>query len=1067
MIARKIPDTVYLKAIEGKKPFTFENSKMDSSGSSPLRDESDIDAQLSHEQERASMFETIESLKKELSVVKSQFEQSLAINKKVESVHLKNQKLHELLRSVQSERDDVLRRLEISLRSAEELKAKLNDEKLSSAQQHSNDVSEKEKEINRIKKECNENVSVLEEKLKVLTQQNEKQDVKAKMLVSKAERLLANAKEYFQKNFEDIDSLTDFLGQPQMQTAESNALERDMNLEMLKKKNKCDRKKMKQAKRACVRLSNEVESLRKKLDGAVMKNQLLSSSFETQIQQIKEDGLRNNENNEQKIKQMSDQIYRLKNENQRLKCLMNDFQDEKGYGNENQQYQLLQKQLEDMRKQMNKTSNFGDQISKKQENLSQIELIGLKEEAESLARANSELSKKLQNLEKKCNNLSSTVKELENTNTKIMLERENAKNELSALQLIHAESLKEISSLRDSLHGQCGTSEAMKTEKKTIKSLKEKLQDSEKKINDLTAQLNEMQVEREANRHIKCTLETKTKTQKLELEEAHQKISNLNDEITDLKQQLKSENESGSSIDEIIPPYAWRYNDFDPALTKQIEKIIFNPLLQPASKISHIYKIIHQFYTEKLHNRDETEKSLVSEISEMKNKFNKFLIDVSIILTSNAVTINDFMAKHGEERILNILSNLIKTHEELKRRESYFSTVIINLENTFPEFVVPVNNPNINYNFAQAVDYSLMISSIRAKIDNLSSRMKSKTKKQRQMKSLLNAMRNSVEKEINDLKDELENQTAISISLEGKCNALSETNKNLKHELETTKTSLNNLRQERSENDKSFQNDFEQILKDTRSKLASEEEALRIKVQQLMLENDCKTKQIETQNSIVEKLRISLKQCQTDLNERDSKIISLTNERDTLMGKAEEKCNLQKKQLVETYEKAVAAIKQQCDNHRIDLEKVSKQLIDSEQKNKQTKNSLIALKREKMKLEGELKIAVDQAYRERQICDADNKNKVMSLEASYEHRLQEYKNKWENEKRRIFSFTVDQFRQYFNPSEPMNERNFRSLLGKIKKELDKLTESDSIIRRLVGANPKQPTDEAVSQIVLS
>ena len=111
------------------------------------RDESDIETQLMAEQDNSNLQENIEKLQKELSICRAQFEQATAINKKIENIHNKNQKLTAAVRNLQSEKDELTRRLEISMRANDDLESKLNEERLMSSQQCARETAEKEREM--------------------------------------------------------------------------------------------------------------------------------------------------------------------------------------------------------------------------------------------------------------------------------------------------------------------------------------------------------------------------------------------------------------------------------------------------------------------------------------------------------------------------------------------------------------------------------------------------------------------------------------------------------------------------------------------------------------------------------------------------------------------------------------------------------------------------------------------------------------------------------------------------------------------------------------------------------
>ena len=105
--------------------------------------------------------------------------------------------------------------------------------------------------------------------------------------------------------------------------------------------------------------------------------------------------------------------------------------------------------------------------------------------------------------------------------------------------------------------------------------------------------------------------------------------------------------------------------------------------------------------------------------------------------------------------------------------------------------------------------------------------------------------------------------------------------------------------------------------------------------------------------------------------------------------------------------------------------------------------------------------------REIKIQQVTTQNQIATIENKYSQQVEDTKAKCESDKLRIFSYAADEFKRYYNQCESIDERSYRSLITRVRKELDRLTESDSMIRRMANAVPKQSTDEAVSKMLMS
>ena len=67
----------------------------------------------------------------------------------------------------------------------------------------------------------------------------------------------------------------------------------------------------------------------------------------------------------------------------------------------------------------------------------------------------------------------------------------------------------------------------------------------------------------------------------------------------------------------------------------------------------------------------------------------------------------------------------------------------------------------------------------------------------------------------------------------------------------------------------------------------------------------------------------------------------------------------------------------------------------------------------------------------------------------------------------ILSYAASELNSLFSSDQTINERTYRALISKAREELERLSKSDSSIRRITKASDKQTTEDAVMQLVLS
>jgi chromosome segregation ATPase len=177
-------------------------------------DDSDTEAQLIAEQETQTLQLLTENLQKENTLLRAQFQQAVGIANEMEELHQKNQKLSSAVRSLEAEKSDLARRLEIALRANEELAVQLSDERQLNAQQQTEQAHAREHHIASLAQEFRAKTEALELRLRGAEEAAEKLELKNKTYVSRLHHLAHNASLYFGTKFADVDAVADFLARP-------------------------------------------------------------------------------------------------------------------------------------------------------------------------------------------------------------------------------------------------------------------------------------------------------------------------------------------------------------------------------------------------------------------------------------------------------------------------------------------------------------------------------------------------------------------------------------------------------------------------------------------------------------------------------------------------------------------------------------------------------------------------------------------------------------------------------------------------------------------------------------
>lgn len=1027
---------------------SYESERSLSKATTP--DESDIETQLFNEQEGSKLAEEKEKLQKEIDVIRVQFDQAMQVTKNMDAIHHKNQKLVKALRAIQSENDELQRKLEISQSANDEITSKFNEEKIAFSQQRQHDAAEREKELSKTKKDYEKKIEELQNALEELTAGKEKSDLQNKMLRCKIDRLLNSSSHFFCLTIPDIDALIELISNsssippappPQAEQQPINFVNNDHpvinnfdeKILLFQKKFKINRQKLKQAKKQNISFQSEINLLKREISDKEKKQNSITQEYEAKIKHIKEDYTMKLTDSSEQNKKLIEKVNSLKAEMQNLKSELKEFR--------------LQKIAQESISVENQ--EFAKQTVNNQKDANTNHLAGYNEEIESLKMSNSEITQKLQETTEKNNQLLSRIKDLESENNRFEIESENYKNKFDALQTAHSQTLLEVETLRQTLHSKPDP-KPHREEHKLARRMKLQNDRLEQTIKTLNAQIHDLSVENEGLKRNENNLHNQLQSIKDDLEESQQRNSSLSDELNDTKQQLHDK--PVLTADDIIPPYAWSFSEFDKDLTTAIQKIVLNPLLQPASKLNTIYKTINKHFTALLNQKDTKEAELDKEFQSLKETFNQFIVELCIVLQVPSMPKEEFTFSNASQIVIQKIKDIIQLYENEKRKNAQISLFI--------------DHFTAEFGHTDPVDLHAQVNSIRSALDSQSKNIKIRSKQCRALRKVLRTVKQSTSDEIANLNVDLSDLTTVNDQLKAKINDLSLKNSQLKRELQISKNRIRELQTASDEKEQSLREELENEIQESKVKYTTATDELQGQIKRLIADKDKSAEIVENNEKSIVRLKNVIEQDRKTISEKNDRLKELQLLKDNEIEKLQAKSKAEKEQIISSYEKAVSEIKRQCDEHRSDLEKVSQELALSLKKRDEAKIAIIQLKREKLKLESKIQSMDDQMKREKQLAEASAKTQIIASEENLNQKMIEAKNKWENEKRRIFSYAQEEFRSYYDKSDTMDERSFKNFLGRIKKELERLTDSDSIIRRLVCAEPRQTTDDAVAQFIM-
>lgn len=1006
--------------------------------------ESITDAQILAESRGDQLQEENASLQKQLNIIRAQFASAVELNEKMTEVHQENDKLKLQLREMENQKQDLMHRLEISAQALKEANQRLTEEKSNNALQRENDLVSLQKELSKAKKNYKSQLETLCAQVTQLKEEKEQDEIVQKTLVSRIDKLLSASKTHFKREFSCFEELLSYLETeplcPKPVTVPAPVLEpliKDLN-------------EHEPVNRV---LQRKYRSLRANFRDLIEKNKYLEeqkAKIQSQIAEAKDQQERIKNTYESKMKSLVDEhsseTYELKRKNSTLESKNNFLKAELDRLKNDRSVSLNTlpvvvqppaPQPKIQEKKVTICQPKGQDIDVVQEQLT-TRVAELTKELDSATRKNIDLSEQLKSADSRINELLATI--------------DKRYNEFNALQTIHNETEQEVEILRKALHNKGDTNDkkAELARRKEVQKQKAHVLNLEKTVETLKQQNYEYQLEREKNNR-------NSDNQRMQINSLNNEISDLKDmnrklngDITELQDKLLKK--KSPQEDEIVPRSCLNYIEFDQDLQSRIDRIILSPSLSLASRISSILRTIYKFYEKKLSVRENVIDENCQSNQRLQEYINDFIVNLSISLSDKPLNYEEFIQNDNGKKLVVAAQGLRTNNVELRRQVDHFKSIV-----------------DAFYQSFGVTDQCLIVNQIyklKEEISNKEEALEYAHVKIKSLKNNLNESQRKLSEEVASHEEDNTNNTALINDLREQNLNLTSDNKYLRDSLSQTKEQLLLCENSLDELNQQMVNESNDLKSQHQQHIAQIEAAHNDELNKLNaeLENSMQTvKDLENQLTRTKKAMALQK---TAINDRDTTIERLKMELDQETDNLNTKHEVEKKQLTDSYEKAIADIVAQCNTHRNDVQKITADCAKLEKKLKDAKQSLLKTKRERARLERDLKAAEDSFHREHMLVESSQKSAQLALEGYYNTRISELKSKFEEEKRRMISHVASEFSQFFNASEVIDERSFRNLLSSIKEELEELHRADTAIRRMVNASGRQTTDDAVAQVLM-
>jgi chromosome segregation ATPase len=419
---------------------------------------------------------------------------------------------------------------------------------------------------------------------------------------------------------------------------------------------------------------------------------------------------------------------------------------------------------------------------------------------------------------------------------------------------------------------------------------------------------------------------------------------------------------------------------------------------------------------------------------------NRFLVDVSIALYDKPITFEAFFAQNCGSVIVEGISELKRSREESEIRCDYLENALAQLSELFSES-------------SEGEDPLMVVDKVKEVVIYQKRIMDKRAKKLKSIQSLVGSVRQEVENRIRAFDSEEFRLNRKVLELE---EALAESKEKL--HTETTR----NLRE------------FE-----SSASLQHEEALAAMTAEHNRTVNALKA-ELQTAQKNADSLRAELSECESRLDRHrqllQAQKASAARQEEVmeglrkLLGETEAKAKARfddaKAQLSSTFQNTIDELRNQGEALRADIQRISAALSESEATIVQLKGQCAQWQKEKRRAEGEMRLMDEQLDREKRLCEATLRTRILALESQLSNQLEDAKRVYEAKQRNLFRFVAEAFHGFYNPSESIDEKSFRAVIGQTKRELEKMSLAEQQVRRLLGIGEGRPIQDALAQYLM-
>lgn len=996
------------------------------------------------EMNKQQLKELNSELAKENALLRSQFEEAVEVTAQLQDLHTKNQELVTQIRNLQAEKDDLDHRLEISLATNKELTKRLNDEKKNRSQQNDTNINAMNNEIERVKEQSKAQLDSVLEELEKMKSVHEKDVLQQKTIVGRIDRTLQSSERYFQTKFSTIDDLIEFFEHPSQQSKNGqNAGDSvpklvkplgamNNNTEYLEKKVKHLKAKLRSAENDKTELQEELQRTQRESHTFKLNTQQQISDLQSQMNSLTEDYQANDKQKVQKIATLESQVESLKSDLSKARSQFDpNFISIRSSQASTASQQPSASNNPNLPKPLKK-ANKPEDIERIQKLQGQVD----------------DLNEKIKFQDKKKLDMEQKLREAENEIHAQKQQIEKMKTENNTLNSLNESSKAEIETLRSALHTKKEpfTIDQIPQPKQPANVIKYQraIEEQKGKINSLTQQNDKLKKQVEKQEQDLLDFSEK-------LNHANATTRKINDEFAEYRSKVESK--KPITADDILPAEAFRCPEFDSLLSSNIQKISGNQSLQPVTKIQTCFKAIASHFGKQLQDLQEAFNDTMKENQFLSSSFNKFIVDLSIALCDQPATVEDFFKGNGGQQLIEKVADFRVRFDDMKHQNDRFNEIVAYLEDSFGTA-------------GQNIDPIQQIADIKNQFTNQCDIIAQKSAKIKKMRHDLRDLVQSSDKNKLESSQRIEDLTNAVTKLESQLATLDKSAKSLKQENQNLQVDLADATRRANQNEEDFKEREKEVVNKLISEHSTKYNNLNAKYNNLSTQYSELVDEFNSQSEEIRNYEENIDNLKKTISNKEREINDLHKDLKNKDYQFDERLEDEKQQLSRTFQLAIDQLNEQCEKHRLDVEKMAKVVSDNEKSVAIIKSENLILKKEKLKTDQDMKSLSTKFDREKKLMETIFTSKRIQYETAVNQKLNDERTRFEAEKRKMCGFAIESFKMFFDANVVIDEKSYRHVIEVAHDELDKLTRMDASIRRIVGAREGQTTEDAVAQVIM-